>query len=44
MLVLLGGQERTVAQYATLLHAAGFELAEMVTTSEPQSIIEARPV
>jgi hypothetical protein len=27
-----------------LLHAASFELAEVVSTSEPQSIIEARPV
>jgi len=44
MLVLLGGQERTVAQYTALLHAAGFEMVEVVSTSEPQSIIDARPV
>jgi hypothetical protein len=44
MLVLLGGQERTVAQYTALLHAAGFELTAVVSTSEPQSIIEARPI
>lgn len=44
MLVLLGGQERTVAQYAMLLRAAGFELTGVVPTSEPQSIVEARPI
>jgi hypothetical protein len=44
MLVLLGGQERTVAQYTALLHTAGFELTRVVSTSEAQSIIEARPV
>ncbi len=43
MLVLLGGQERTVAQYATLLSAAGFKLAGVVPTSEQQSIVEALP-
>lgn len=44
MLVLLGGQERTVAQYTTLLREAGFELAGVVPTSAQQSIVEALPV
>ena len=44
MLVLLGGQERTVAQYATLLREAGFELTGVVPTSAQQSIVEALPV
>jgi O-methyltransferase domain/Dimerisation domain len=44
MLVLLGGQERTVAQYATLLREAGFELTGVVPTSAQQCIVEAFPV
>jgi hypothetical protein len=44
MLVLLGGRERTAAQYATLLRAAGFELARVVPTPAGQSIVEATPV
>lgn len=43
MLVLLGGQERTVAQYAALLRAAGFELLGVIPTTAQQSIVEARP-
>jgi hypothetical protein len=44
MLVLLGGRERTAAQYATLLRAAGFELTRIVPLRTGQSIVEAIPV
>jgi hypothetical protein len=41
MLVLLGGQERTEAEYAALLGKAGFRLARVVPTNSAASILEA---
>lgn len=41
MLVLTGGQERTAAEYRTLLGNAGFALARIVPTTTPLSVIEA---
>jgi O-methyltransferase/methyltransferase family protein len=43
MLVLLGGRERTAAEYETLFLAAGFELARVVPTSPGPSVVEAVP-
>jgi O-methyltransferase domain/Dimerisation domain len=44
MLVMTpGGRERTEAQYRTLLAAAGLELARIIPTECPLSIIEAMP-
>ena len=44
LMLLVGGQERTAAQYADLLAAAGFQLERVVQTAAPVSVIEARPV
>jgi SAM-dependent methyltransferase len=44
MMVAEGGQERTEAEQRTLLAAAGFELARIVPTPSPVSVIEARPI
>jgi len=43
MMVLLGSQERTADEYAQLLGKAGFEMARVLPTSEPLSVIEAVP-
>jgi hypothetical protein len=43
MLVLLGGQERTEAEYASLLGKAGFHLARVIPTGTQDSVIEAAP-
>lgn len=43
MMVLLGGRERTAAEYGALLRAAGFELARVVPTTAGASIVEAVP-
>jgi hypothetical protein len=43
MLVALGGRERTAAEYADLLAAAGFTLTRIVPTAWRSSIIEAVP-
>jgi len=43
MLVITGGRERTKADYAALLHRAGFMLTQIVPTTSPFSIIEAWP-
>ena len=43
MLVLVGGKERTVADYQGLLEAAGFRL-EHVHTGEACDVLQARPV
>ena len=40
MLVLLGGQERTEAEYASLLGEAGFHLARVIPTRTQDSVIE----
>jgi hypothetical protein len=41
MLAITGGRERTPAEYATLLDAAGFRLARAIPTPSPFSIVEA---
>jgi hypothetical protein len=41
MLVVPGGQERTAAEYETLLTKAGFRLNRVVPTDSPVSIVEA---
>lgn len=43
MMVLPGGQERTEAEYATLLGKAGFRLNRVVPTSSVVSIVEGIP-
>jgi hypothetical protein len=43
MLVLPGGQERTGAEYATLLDKAGFRLNRVVPTTSVVSIVEGVP-
>jgi hypothetical protein len=43
MLVVTSGCERTAAEYATLLRAAGYELARVVPTPAGQSVVEAIP-
>ena len=43
MLVFPGGQERTEAEYASLLGKAGFHLTRVVPTASPVSIVEAVP-
>lgn len=40
MLMFLSGCERTAAEYGTLLERAGFEMARMVPTPSPYSVIE----
>jgi hypothetical protein len=41
MMVLLGGHERTGAEYRALLSASGFALTRVIATQSPRSIIEA---
>lgn len=41
--VLTSGFERTEADFAGLLQAAGFELVRVVPTRSPMSVLEARP-
>ena len=43
MLVFPGGQERTEAEYATLLGKAGFRLSRVVPTASAVSVVEAVP-
>jgi hypothetical protein len=43
MLVLIGGQERTEAEYAHLLDKAGFRLNRVVATPSPVTVLEAVP-
>jgi hypothetical protein len=45
MLVLLGGRERTEAEYGALLAAAGLDLRRTVPTASPAGlgVIEAAP-
>ena len=43
MLVLLGGRERRLDEYRSLLGAAGLELTRVVPTGVPRSVIEAVP-
>jgi hypothetical protein len=45
MLVVIGGRERTEAQYAELFAGAGLQLTRVVALeSTPWSVIEGRPV
>ena len=44
MLVLLGGRERTAAEYDMLFRAAGFKLARVVPTPPGPSVVEAVPL
>ncbi|MFN8469681.1 MAG: methyltransferase [Caldilineaceae bacterium] len=44
MLAMLGGRERTAAEYAVLFNAAGFELTRVVPTTAGPSVVEAVPV
>src|SRR5688572_4916131 len=44
MLVFPGGQERTEAEYASLLGKAGFRLSRVVPTASAVSVVEAVPV
>ena len=41
MLAILGGRERTEAEYRTLLEASGFRLEKVIATHSPFSVIEA---
>jgi hypothetical protein len=43
MLVIPGGQERTEAEYGTLLDKAGFRLSRVVPTESVVSVVEAVP-
>lgn len=43
MLVIAGGQERTEAEYDTLLGKAGFRLSRVVPTESVASVVEAIP-
>jgi hypothetical protein len=43
MMVVPGGQERTEAEYATLLGKAGFQLRRVVPTTSVVSIVEGVP-
>ena len=42
MLLMPGGRERTAEEFASLFESAGFELARIVPTESPLSVIEAR--
>ena len=44
MLVMTDGQERTEAEYTTLLDRAGFRLTRVVPTKSAASVIEAVPI
>ena len=44
MLVLLGGRERTAAEYDELFRAAGFRQARVVPTPPGPSVAEAVPL
>jgi len=43
MLVMTGGKERTEAEFAQLLEAAGFKLLRTIPTDVPTSIVEGQP-
>ena len=43
MLVVLGGRERTEAEYRDLLSAGGFRLDRIVPTPSLASVVEAVP-
>jgi C-methyltransferase len=43
MLVLVGGQERTVPEYRRLLEKAGFEIQRIIRSAGPFSLVVGRP-
>ena len=43
MLVMLGGQERTAAEFGALYAAAGFRLTRVLPTAAGVSLIEGQP-
>jgi hypothetical protein len=43
LMILIGGKERTSAQYAELLASAGFRLNRVVMTASSVAIVEAQP-
>jgi len=43
MLVVLGGLERTKKEYWAILDQAGFDIARVISTTAPVSILEAMP-
>ena len=43
MLVLVGGQERTEAEYSALVQKAGLKVARILPTSMPPSVVEVVP-
>ena len=44
MMVMTGGKERTAAEFAQLLTAAGFKLLRVIPTDLPTSLVEAQPI
>ena len=42
--MIMGGRERTEAEYGNLLHRANFRLVKVVPTEAPASVVEAVPV
>ncbi|MEA2479954.1 MAG: hypothetical protein QOJ07_1876 [Thermoleophilaceae bacterium] len=44
MMAMLPGRERSAREFSALLADCGFELARIVETPSPTSLIEARPV
>jgi hypothetical protein len=42
MIVMAGGRERTLEEYAALLGRAGFQLTRIIPTAGPTSVIESR--
>ena len=44
MLTFPGGQERTEAEFGSLLKASGFELKSITPTTTMISVVEGRPV
>jgi hypothetical protein len=42
-LVMMGGRERTAAEYRELYAKVGFELEEIIPTPSPHSLIIGRP-
>jgi SAM-dependent methyltransferase len=43
MLAIVGGRERTEAEFQRLLQKSGFSLARVIATKSPLSVIEAQP-
>lgn len=44
MLLLPGGQERTLDEFAALLETAGFQISNRIATGTPLNLIEAEPL